>query len=52
MAVRCQNILSDARYLKFRERYYDDFAAYVLENCPETPTWQQMEMIEACSMPG
>lgn len=52
MAKKVSDILSDPRYLKFREKYYDNFPAYVLDHCRETPTWQQMELIEACSKPG
>lgn len=46
------NVLADPRYLRFRERYYDNFAAYVLENAEVTPTWQQMDFARACQEPG
>ena len=50
MAV--SNLLADPRYLKFRERYYDNFEQYVLDNCPYTPTWQQIDFCRACQVPG
>ena len=52
MAKPTANILADPRYLKFRERYYDNFHDYVLENCDVTPSWQQMEFVKACQRPG
>jgi len=52
MANKAPNILADPRYLVFRERYYDNFRDYMLENCDVTPTWQQMEFVEACQRPG
>lgn len=47
-----RDILADPRYLEFRERYYDNFHDYLLENCDVTPTWQQMEFANACQRPG
>lgn len=52
MASKAPNLLADERYLRFRERYYDNFLDYVLENCNVTPTWQQIEFIRACQRPG
>ncbi|MBO5490579.1 MAG: hypothetical protein J5960_04020 [Desulfovibrio sp.] len=52
MAAKAPSILADPRYLRFRERYYDNFHDYVLENCNVVPTWQQMEFIDACQRPG
>ncbi len=52
MANRPPNILADPRYQDFRERYYDNFHDYILENCNVTPTWQQMEFVDACQRPG
>ena len=52
MASKAPNILADPRYLKFREHYYDNFHDYILENCDSTPTWQQMEFVDACQKPG
>lgn len=50
--MKAPNILADPRYLTFRERYYDNFHDYILENCDVTPTWQQMEFVDACQKPG
>lgn len=47
-----RNILADPRYQIFRERYYDNFRDYVLENCDVTPTWQQVKFMEAVEKPG
>ncbi len=52
MASKAPNILTDPRYQVFRERYYDNFHDYLLENCNVTPTWQQMEFVDACQRPG
>lgn len=49
---KAPDILSDPRYVRFRERYYDNFEGYVLENCNVTPTWQQIEFMRACQRPG
>lgn len=49
---KAPNILADPRYTRFRERYYDNFELYVLENCDVTPTWQQIEFMRACQEPG
>lgn len=50
--MKTPNILQDKRYQKFVERYYDNLLLYVLENCQFTPTWQQVEFLDACSKPG
>lgn len=50
--TKAPDILSDPRYVRFRERYYDNFEGYVLENCNVTPTWQQVEFMRACQRPG
>lgn len=52
MANKAPNILADERYLRFRERYYDNFELYILENCSVAPTWQQIEFARACQRPG
>ena len=46
------DIVSDPRYQRFRERYYDNFYRYVMEICDVTPTWQQVEFCKACQVPG
>ncbi len=50
--MKTPNILQDKRYEKFVERYYDNLLLYVMENCQFTPTWQQVEFLDACSRPG
>ena len=45
-------ILDDPRYTEFCVRYYDDLPRYVMEHASHAPTFQQMEMLEACSKPG
>lgn len=52
MAKRTRDILYDARYARFQERYFDNFVDYVLDNCRHTPTWQQFEFMEAVQKPG
>lgn len=47
-----KEILKDARYAAFQEKYYDNLVAYVLDHSRHTPTWQQMELLEAVSHPG
>lgn len=52
MARSVREILRDPRYVEFQEKYYDNLVGYVLDNSRHTPTWQQMEFIEAVSEPG
>lgn len=52
MAKNVREILCDPRYAEFQECYYDNLVGYVLDNARHTPTWQQMEFIEAVSEPG
>jgi hypothetical protein len=47
-----RDLLSDPRYLAFCEAYYDNIIQYVLDFCRYTPTWQQMEVLEAIQEPG
>lgn len=47
-----RDILADPRYLQFRERYYDNFYAYIMDNSDVAPTWQQLEFAAACQKPG
>lgn len=49
---KVRNILADPRYGEFCERYYDDCLGYVLDHCRYTPTWQQVDVLEAISQPG
>lgn len=52
MAKNIREMLRDPRYADFQEKYYDNLVGYVLDNSRHTPTWQQMEFIEAVSDPG
>ncbi|MDR4027816.1 MAG: hypothetical protein V8Q91_16575 [Bilophila wadsworthia] len=50
--MKCRDILYDPRYRDFQERYYDNLTRYVLDNCQYTPTWQQLEFLQAVEKPG
>ena len=45
-------MFADPRYERFCAEYYDNLPKYVLDHSRFEPTWQQMEMYEACSRPG
>ncbi len=49
---RVRDITKDPRYLTFCETYYDNLVAYILDHSRYTPTWQQLEVIEAIQEPG
>lgn len=49
---KVRGILSDTRYQQFRERYFDNFYGYLMENADITPTWQQAEFAKACQKLG
>lgn len=52
MAKRIAEILRDERYLRFQEKYYDNLVDYVVDHSRHTPTWQQMQLYEAATVPG
>lgn len=52
MPKKSRDILYDSRYARFVDRYYDNLVGYVLDHCRHTPTWQQMEFLEAVSASG
>lgn len=45
--AKVKDITKDPRYLEFVERYHGQLVKYVMENCRYTPTWQQLEVLEA-----
>ncbi len=49
---KVKDITRDPRYLEFCDRYYDNLVGYALELSRHTPTWQQIEVMEAIQEPG
>lgn len=52
MSKKRITILQDPRYSEFCLRYWNDFPRYVCENSSKQPSWQQMEVFEAMTVPG